>query len=344
MLTPQVTYYRVKDQSKLSNKFLKYYFDSADFQSTLGSWAGGGSTRAYLSITNQHGLPIILPPLKTQKAIAHILGTLDDKIELNRRMNETLEAMAQALFKSWFVDFDPVKSKMEGRQPEGMDAATAALFPDKLVESELGLIPEGWKVGSLGDLAKLNAKSWTKKRHPETVQYVDLANTKNGVIEQVVEYDFEEAPSRARRALFEGDTIVGTVRPGNRSYAYIGPGDTRLTGSTGFAVLTPQEKLWRELVYIAATCDESIERLAHLADGAAYPAVKPNIVAETAVVIPDKSVGEAFHQIVSSFFAQTSAQKKQNIALVQSRDALLPKLISGELSVAEVEKQLESVL
>lgn len=95
-------------------------------------------------------LPVPHPPVPEQRAIAHILGTLDDKIELNRRMNETLEAIAGAIFKSWFVDFDPVRAKMEGRQPPGMDAATAALFPNSLVESELGEIPDGWTVEGLG--------------------------------------------------------------------------------------------------------------------------------------------------------------------------------------------------
>ena len=89
-----------------------------------------------------------LPPLPEQRAIAHILGSLDDKIELNRRMNETLEAIARALFKSWFVDFDPVRAKAEGRQPAGMDAATAALFPDSFEQSEMGEMPRGWRVGT----------------------------------------------------------------------------------------------------------------------------------------------------------------------------------------------------
>lgn len=111
--------------------------------------AATGSTFPNVSGEQLRGLPAPLPPLAEQKRIAHILGTLDDKIELNRKMNATLEAMARALFKSWFVDFDPVRAKMEGRQPEGMDAETAALFPDSLEESSIGLVPKGWKVERL---------------------------------------------------------------------------------------------------------------------------------------------------------------------------------------------------
>jgi type I restriction enzyme S subunit len=153
MLTPQVTYYRSKDTSKLNSRFLKYYFDSEQFQGVLSSWAGSGSTRAYIGITEQLRLPILLPSIDEQKAIAAVLGGLDDKIELNRRMNATLEAMARALFRSWFVDFDPGRAKQEGRPPAGLDERTAALFPSDFQDSEVGEIPEAWEVRPLYETA-----------------------------------------------------------------------------------------------------------------------------------------------------------------------------------------------
>ncbi|EQD50412.1 restriction modification system DNA specificity domain protein, partial [mine drainage metagenome] len=173
-----------------------------------------------------------------QRAIAHILGTLDDKIELNRRMSETLEAMARALFKSWFVDFDPVRAKLEGRWQRGqslpgLPAHLYDLFPDRLVDSELSEIPEGWEAGTLADLSKLNPESWSKATRPPLINYIDLSSTKWGRIETATTYAQEAAPSRAQRILRPGDTIVGTVRPGNGSYAMIS--DEGLTGSTGFA-------------------------------------------------------------------------------------------------------------
>jgi type I restriction enzyme S subunit len=116
--------------------------------------AGQTDMADYVSLADQRRMYITLPPLHEQRAIAHILGTLDDKIELNRRMNETLEAMARALFKSWFVDFDPVRAKAEGRDP-GLPKPLADLFPARFVDSELGEIPEGWEVKPIGDLAEV---------------------------------------------------------------------------------------------------------------------------------------------------------------------------------------------
>ena len=236
---------------------------------------------------------MLTPPLPKQRTIAYVLGTLDDKIELNRRMNETLEAMARALFKFWFVDFEPVRAKMEGRWRRGeslpgLPAKHYDLFPDRLVPSELGEIPEGWDVKTLGELVELNPESWSRMNSPADVEYVDLANTKWGVIEFTQHFLWQDAPSRARRVLRLGDTVVGTVRPGNGSYSLIG--NDGLTGSTGFAVLRPLHLRFRELVYLSATASDNIEWLAHRADGAAYPAVRPEIVAETEVAIPTAEI------------------------------------------------------
>ncbi len=120
MLTPQVTYYRIRDKSRLNNRYLKYYFDSPFFQRSLSSMAESGSTRAYIGITEQLKLPVIVPPIEEQHSVASVLGSLDDKIELNRGMNATLEAIAQALFKSWFVNFDPVKAKVKELVNDGI--------------------------------------------------------------------------------------------------------------------------------------------------------------------------------------------------------------------------------
>ena len=273
-----------------------------------------------------------LPDLREQRAIAHVLGALDDKIELNRRMNETLEAMARALFQSWFVDFDPVRAKMEGRDT-GLPKEIADLFPDRLVDSEMGRIPWGWRTDTLDAIASLNPESWSTRNAPEQVTYVDLANTKRGHIKTVETYSWSTAPSRARRVLRPGDTIVGTVRPGNESYALIG-GDG-LTASTGFAVLRPRTSNDREIVWCAATSRGNIERLAHLAGGSAYPAVRPNAVAETRIVLSDASVRKGFSSITAGWFDRIENNKRTSRKLVALRDALLAPLVSGKLRVLQ---------
>ena len=305
----------------------------------------GTSGRQRVPADSLDHLTVPLPPLPEQEAIAHVLGTLDDKIELNRRMNETLEAMARALFKSWFVDFDPVRAKMEGRWRRGeslpgLPAEHYDLFPDRLVASELGEIPEGWEVRALGDYATLNPESWSRSNLPAEVEYVDLTNTKWGVIEITQRFRWEDAPSRAKRILRAGDTIVGTVRPGNGSYSLVG--NDGLTGSTGFAVLRPIHYRYRELVYLAVTTPDNIERLAHRADGGAYPAVRPGIVSQTQVAIPtpDTDLLDRFSTIVGSILDKLESTERESRLLGARRDALLPMLVSGEVMVMGYEPPL----
>jgi type I restriction enzyme S subunit len=272
-------------------------------------------------------LDLDVPTLPEQRRIAHILGSLDDKIELNRRMSETLEAMARALFKSWFVDFDPVRAKMAGRDT-GLPREIADLFPDRLVESELGEVPEGWRLASLAALAELNPESWSVGSRPDTTVYVDLASTKWGCIEATANYPRGAEPSRAQRVLRLGDTIVGTVRPGNGSYALISEGG--LTGSTGFAVLRPGRLQDAAFVYLAATAAPNIEALQHLADGAAYPAVRPEVVARTAVWRPNEAVLDEFSRLAAPLLTRVGVVDQESRSLASLRDALLPGLISGD--------------
>jgi len=298
--------------------------------------AAAGSAQPILNKTAFGKLEIDLPPLHEQHCIAHILGTMDDKIELNRKMNETLEATARALFKSWFVDFDPVRAKAEGRDP-GLPAHIAALFPDSFEDSELGDIPTGWSAGSLADFALLNPESWTKSTRPEIIQYVDLGNTKWGRIDSITQYASNDAPSRAQRILRGGDTIVGTVRPGNGSYALVT--EDGLTGSTGFAVLRPQMSEYQEYVYLASTARDNIDALAHLADGGAYPAIRPEVVTETQVVRPPHEVVECFSMTVGTSLAKMAFNERESRTLAALRDSLLPKLISGELRIEDFPKR-----
>ena len=330
VLNQRVGCLRVKDTEFLDPTFLYFYTNYGPHIAYLRSRANSG-VQVNLSTSAIKECEITIPNIKVQKAIASVLGALDDKIENNRRMNETLEEMARAIFKSWFVDFDPVHAKAAGN----------ALFPSSFGDDGL---PVGWSKEELTSYAILNSKSHSARNAPEEVWYADLANTKNGVIENVEHYTWLDAPSRAKRILQEGDTIVGTVRPGNRSFAYIGRSDSLITGSTGFAVLTPKKDVFREFIYCAATSDENIDRLSHLADGGAYPAVRPNVVSETPVSISSENLMLAFHLQTADLLTKATTNILENQTLVELRDTLLPKLMSGEIRVSDAEQEVEAAV
>jgi type I restriction enzyme, S subunit len=328
----------VRDFKGNDPKFIHYFLKTIDFLTYSDKAAVPGVNRNHL-----HEAKVKVPPIFEQKEIAKCLSIFDDRISLLRETNATLEAIAQALFKSWFVDFDPVRAKMEGRVPEGMDEATALLYPDSFDESVTHKIPKGWRMGTLADLAELNVESWTVRNHPESLPYIDLSDVKDNQIYGVTDYSFSEAPSRARRVLRTGDTIVGTVRPGNRSFAFIQEPPLNLTGSTGFAVLRPKAVASSEFIYLAATDDVSIEHLAHVADGGAYPAVRPDVVAALPCIIATPEILDVFHDAIAPMFRKISTNQKQIGALTNLRDTLLPRLISGQLRLPEARQMLDKI-
>ena len=306
------------DPSKADSLFLYFAFSSPMVMAAIQGQTIGSSVPGF-NLGQLRNIELDLPPLDEQRRIAAVLGALDDKIELNRKMNRTLEEMAQAIFKSWFIDFDG---------------------HDDLVDSEIGPVPRGWGVGTLGDLADLNPESWNKRTRPAAISYVDLSNTKWGAIEAVTEFQAGDAPSRAQRVLRPRDTIVGTVRPGNGSYALVAR--SGLTGSTGFAVLRPKDPESASMIYLAATRRENIDRLAHLADGGAYPAVRPEIVAATPTVVPPAAALAGFAANVDPLLQRVATNRAESRTLAELRDTLLPKLISGELRVPEAEERVEA--
>lgn len=297
-----------------------------------------GSGQPLLNQEILSGISVSAPQPSEQRAIATVLGALDDKIEANRRMNATLEAIARALFKSWFIDFDPVLAKMEGREP-AIAPDLAGLFPARLAESRLGPIPEGWEVGDLSALAELNPESWGRSDYPDEVEYLDLANTKWGEISEVQLFERSDAPSRAQRVLRSGDTVVATVRPGNGGFALIDRDG--LTGSTGFAALRPVLTA-REFVYLRATAREAIDLLAHLADGGAYPAVRPQAVIDLETVVPPPAILREFSALSGPWLDRIAMARAESRTIAQLRDLLLPKLLSGALRVHDAERLVEN--
>lgn len=311
--------------------FVYYLARHPEFRAFAKGRMEGTSGRQRVSWQALAGYEIAEIEKTGRREIGSVLASLDNLIAANRRVNATIEAIARALFKDWFVDFGPVRAKMDGRQPPGLTPEIAVMFPDSLHEDGR---PQGWDKATLSDIATLNPESWSKRTAPTEIEYVDLANTKWGTIESTTRFAWADAPSRAQRILRPGDTIVGTVRPGNGSYSYIST--EGLTGSTGFAVLRPKDNESCELLYLAATSSENIERLSHLADGGAYPAVRPEVVLASPIALPNSGLVTEFSGVVSPLIKIIEQNKRELASLASLRDLLLPKLISGEIRIGDV--------
>lgn len=287
-------------------------------------------------------LLIPLPDAKTQAVIGEIYFVLSAKIDLNRRTNETLESITRAIFKSWFVDFDPVRAKAEGRQPAGIDAETAALFPASFNRSDAGPTPRNWTRATVAEIAGIN--DWTLSGRDEfpRLEYVEISGVMKGDILETAWYDRRTAPSRARRRLRHGDSVLSTVRPDRGAYFLALHPHEQMIASTGFAVITPRSVPW-SFLYCVVTQKEIFEHLGIQADGGAYPAVSPEIIGQWDLCLPaDGVILDRFHSICAPLLEQAEANRRMSRALAQIRDALLPKLLSGELCIRDAEKLVEA--
>jgi type I restriction enzyme S subunit len=275
-----------------------------------------------------HACRLRVPDLHRQRSIASILGTLDEKIDLNRRMNETLEAMSRALFKSWFVDFDPVRAKVDGRWRRGetlpgLPAELYDHFPDRLVDSELGEIPEGWEVEPLGDLIELAyGKSLPKgKRNPGNIP-VYGSNGRVGWHDQPL--------------IDQPGIIVG--RKGNPGLVKWSPTAFFPIDTTFFVVPKHRRLGLPFLLHLLETQD-----LQSIASDSAVPGLNRNLAYMNRVIAPTTQVERAFTTHVASTLARQHGLNKESRTLSTLRDTLLPKLISGEIRVSEVEMAVETV-
>ena len=274
-----------------------------------------------------------LPPIPEQRAIAHILGTLDDKIELNRRMNETLEEMARALFKSWFVDFDPVRAKMEGRDP-GLPKHLADLFPDRLVDSELGLIPEGWEVGCFGDVVDQIRDNENPLASPDTVfrHFSIPAFDKNQWPLTERGEDIKSQKSRVP----PGVILLSKLNPETERVWFVDvASDERTICSTEFLVLLARQPFQRSYVYCLARSQFFRQQIESLVTGTSksHQRAPAGAVLALETIIPSTPVIRAFDQQASVLLERTVGYRRETITLAAQRDALLPKLMSGELRV-----------
>jgi len=345
--SPHLSYWRSRDPSRLDSGFIRYWSRGREFGEQLAGMKASTDMAPYLSLTDQRRLRVTLPPLPEQQRIAHILGTLDDKIELNRRMNATLEGISRAIFKSWFVDFDPVRQKAVGKQPVGMDAQTAALFPDSFEHLEIGEVPKGWGIVEVRDFISLSREAVDPSEYPiETFDHYSIPAFDSGCW-----------PCPDKGADIKSQKLL--VAPGSVLISKLNPRTPRVwipeerrqrrpVASTEFLVAVPNETIGAGVpfVFCFASSGSVIEYLASHASGTSnsHQRVRPDDFLSLRTALATNAVLSAFDKIVGPHLQRSSHARRESRTLAALRDTLLPKLLSGELRVPEAEQAVEEAI
>ncbi|MGK3987861.1 restriction endonuclease subunit S [Sorangium sp. So ce136] len=325
--------------------FLYWLFLTREFNGALCATASGTKI-LHTAPSRIEAFRFSLPPLLQQRSIASVLGSLDDKIELNRRMNQTLEAMARALFKSWFVDFDPVRAKMEGRAPAGMDAETAALFPDSFEDSELGPIPRGWRVQELRDRATAIQYGLTTSATstPTGPRFLRITDIQGGQINwNTVPYCAIRDGDLEKYRVEHGDIFVARTGASTGENVYVTEPPLAVFASYLVRLRFPTPSQSR---FVGAFMRTELykQHVAGCLGGSAQPNASAQALASARTSFPPESVAAAFHEIVAPIDSRKAANHREDVVLGTLRDTLLPRLLSGELRVKEAEELAGAVL
>ena len=321
------------------DKLYCYYLLLLERPRIVEQGSGTVFTNLKTDILKRHRVRV--PPLPEQRAIAHILGTLDDKIELNRRMNETLEAMARALFKSWFVDFEPVRAKMEGRWRRGeslpgLPAEHYDLFPERLVDSELGEVPAGWEVRALGEIVEVVGGTTPSTKVIEFWQGgthcwatpKDLSNLSTPVL-----LDTERKITDAGLdKIGSGLLPTGTVLLSSRApIGYLAVSEEPVAINQGFIGIPPREKVSN--LFMLYWCEASHEEIVNHANGSTFLEISKGNFRQLMVVMPDNAAMTTFDRSVRPLYERIVSNEWESRSLAAQRDALLPGLVSGEVGL-----------
>jgi len=308
--------------------------------------------QANFSLTELSAIELSLPSLSEQRAIAHILGTLDDKIELNRRMSETLEAMARALFKSWFVDFDPVRAKAEGRWRRGeslpgLPAHLWGLFPDSFEDSELGEIPKGWEIKSIGDLVEVvggstprteKAEYWNGGSH-HWVTPKDLSGLSIPVLLNTERKITDAGLAQISSGLLPKGTVLLSSRA---PIGYLAIAEVPVAINQGFIAMKPDSGISN--LFLLRWASTAHDEIVSYANGSTFLEISKSSFRPIHIVVPAASVMSHFDLVSRPMYLKVVEQERESRALAALRDTLLPKLISGEIRVKDAERTLEATL
>ncbi|SDH29541.1 restriction endonuclease subunit S [Winogradskyella thalassocola] len=314
------------DNELLDPKFLMYSLlekSNKDLLLTLGS---AGATRNALTKSMIEDFELQLPPLKEQTQIANILSAIDDKIENNLATNKTLEDMAMALYKHWFVDF--------------------GLFQDgEFIDSELGLIPKGWAVKRLDEVAYKNSKTFDFKGKEEVV-FVNTGDVQNGSFLHNNYSESEGLPGQAKKVIEPNDILYSEIRPKNKRYAYVDFDSSDYVVSTKFMIIRNNEKIHNRLLYRILTRQDTINEFQMIAESRSgtFPQITFDVIGHFPIVLPNLEIQNNFQSIVSPFEVQQANNLNEIKSLTKLRDTLLPKLISGDLRLKAFRAQVETIL
>jgi type I restriction enzyme, S subunit len=348
VFAPQVCYWRSLNPDLLDPRFLLYLLRSGEFQSNLDAVKTHGSMVAdYVSMTDQRHFKLTVPPPSAQKRIARILGTLDDKIELNRRMNDTLEAMARALFKSWFVDFDPVRMKMAGRDP-GLPKDIAGLFPDRLVESELGEIPQGWKIQQLGRLCSI--EKGLSYKGSGLVLEGGLPMVNLGCFDGSGSFKVEglkryQGDHKDRHLVRSGDLVIANTDMTQKRVVLGSPAIVPRLGQQHEFIFTHHTfalrfsldtRSWLHHIYFTLLQPEFREIAEGFATGTTVLALPKDGLTKFPLILPSDSLRDEFSRQFDTLLQRIEMSRNESSALMDLRDELLPRLLSGELCVPQL--------
>lgn len=337
--SPQLCFWRVLDTDWIEPRYLFYWMNGREFYLQYSGVKGQTDMADYVSLTDQRRMFITLPPLDEQRAIAEILGSLDDKIEANRRQNETLVATARAIFKSWFVDFDPVHHKSRGEHPLGIDAETAALFPDSFEDSELGLIPCGWRVVPIGDAVKAVGGSTPSTAEPAfwddgTIHWAtpkDLSNLSSPVLldtdRQITDMGLQQISSGL---LPKGTLLLSSRAP----VGYLAIAEIPVAINQGFIAMICDEGF--PSLYALFWTEANLDVIKNRASGTTFQEISKRNFRPILALVPSFDVLRGFVEIVEPLCKQVVCNLKEARTLAETRDTLLPRLVSGELRVGEV--------
>ena len=326
------------DPLKADARFIYYVFSSPEKQLEILDNGIGSSVPGFnLGQLKRH--EITLPPLSEQIRIADSLELLDNKITLLRETNATLEAIAQALFKSWFVDFDPVHAKTESRAPEGMDEATAALFPDGFEESELGLVPRGWRVMPIGDAIEAVGGATPDTKTPAywepAIHCWTTPKDLSGIAAPVLLDTERKLSDQGLAKIGSGALPVGTLLLSSRApIGYLALAQVPLAINQGYIAMLPGGLL--PPLYMLFWCQQNMESIKGRANGSTFMEISKKAFRPIPALVPTPEVVNAFVAVAGTLFDRLIENEKQAQTLATTRDALLPRLISGQLRINEL--------